>query len=30
MDGHVELVKLDKLWDFSWHQGYVRPATRPR
>ena len=29
-DGHVELVKLERLWDFYWHQGYVPPATRPR
>jgi len=30
MDGHVELVPLDKLWQFSWHKGYVPPATRPK
>ncbi len=29
-DGHVELVKLDRLWDFYWHRGYVPPAARPR
>ncbi len=28
-DGHVESVKLEKLWSFSWHQGYVPPAQRP-
>jgi prepilin-type N-terminal cleavage/methylation domain-containing protein len=30
MDGHVESVKLEKLWDLSWHRGYVKPATRPK
>lgn len=30
IDGHVETVKLDKLWDFYWHNGYVPPATRPK
>jgi prepilin-type N-terminal cleavage/methylation domain-containing protein len=30
MDGHVELQKLDKLWDFHWHKGYVPPTTRPK
>jgi prepilin-type N-terminal cleavage/methylation domain-containing protein/prepilin-type processing-associated H-X9-DG protein len=29
-DGHVEPVKLDKLWSFIWHLGYVAPAQRPR
>lgn len=28
-DGHVEPVKLEKLWSFSWHLGYVAPPTRP-
>lgn len=30
MDGHVETVKLDKLWEFHWHNNYVPPATRPK
>jgi hypothetical protein len=30
MDGHVETVKLDKLWDLYWHRNYVPPATRPK
>jgi prepilin-type N-terminal cleavage/methylation domain-containing protein len=30
MDGHVETAKLDKLWSFYWHRGYVPPATRPK
>jgi prepilin-type N-terminal cleavage/methylation domain-containing protein len=30
MDGHVELVRLEKLWDLYWHKGYVPPATRPK
>ena len=28
-DGHVELVKLDRLWDFFWHKDYAPPAMRP-
>ena len=28
-DGHVETVKLEKLWDYSWHKDYVPPAKRP-
>ncbi len=30
MDGHVETVKLDRLWQFYWHKTYVPPATRPK
>jgi prepilin-type N-terminal cleavage/methylation domain-containing protein len=30
MDGHVETVKLDKLWELRWHAGYVPPAARPK
>ena len=30
MDGHVETVKLDKLWDLRWHAGYVPPVSRPK
>lgn len=28
-DGHVETVKLDRLWQLYWHRGYVPPARRP-
>ena len=28
-DGHSEVVKLEKLWDLTWHRGWVPPATRP-
>jgi len=28
-DGHVELVKLEKLWDAYWHRDYQPPGTRP-
>lgn len=28
-DGHVESVKLDRLWQLHWHVDYVPPATRP-
>ena len=30
VDGHVEAVKLDNLWQMYWHRDYVPPATRPR
>jgi prepilin-type N-terminal cleavage/methylation domain-containing protein len=29
-DGHVELARLEKLWEFYWHKGYVPPVTRPK
>ena len=29
MEGHVEAVKLDNLWQMYWHRDYVPPATRP-
>jgi prepilin-type N-terminal cleavage/methylation domain-containing protein/prepilin-type processing-associated H-X9-DG protein len=28
-DTHVELIKLDRLWDFYWHRNYVPPTRRP-
>lgn len=28
-DGHVELVKLDNLWQLYWHKDYQPPANRP-
>ena len=28
-DGHVEAVKLDRLWQLHWHADYVAPAKRP-
>lgn len=28
-DGHVEAVPLDRLWQLTWHRGYVPPAKRP-
>ncbi len=28
-DGHVELVKLDDLWQLYWHYNYTPPAKRP-
>jgi prepilin-type processing-associated H-X9-DG protein len=28
-DGHVELVKLDNLWQLCWHRNYKPPAKRP-
>jgi prepilin-type N-terminal cleavage/methylation domain-containing protein len=28
-DGHVEMVKLDNLWQLYWHRDYEPPAKRP-
>jgi len=28
-DGHAETVKLDHLWQLSWHRDYNAPAKRP-
>jgi prepilin-type N-terminal cleavage/methylation domain-containing protein/prepilin-type processing-associated H-X9-DG protein len=28
-DGHVELVKLENLWNCAWHLNWVAPAPRP-
>ncbi len=28
-DGHVELVKLDDLWQLYWHKDYKPPVKRP-
>jgi prepilin-type N-terminal cleavage/methylation domain-containing protein/prepilin-type processing-associated H-X9-DG protein len=28
-DGHVETVKLDRLWRLNWHKNYQPPAKRP-
>jgi prepilin-type N-terminal cleavage/methylation domain-containing protein/prepilin-type processing-associated H-X9-DG protein len=28
-DGHAEAVKLESLWQFSWHRDYRPPAKRP-
>lgn len=28
-DGHVELVKLEKLWNVYWHRDYQPPNQRP-
>ena len=29
VDGHSELVKLERLWSLDWHKGWVTPAKRP-
>ncbi len=29
-DGHVELVKLEQLWQCYWHLDWVPPSPRPR
>jgi prepilin-type N-terminal cleavage/methylation domain-containing protein/prepilin-type processing-associated H-X9-DG protein len=28
-DGHAETVKLERLWQLTWHRDYVAPAKRP-
>jgi prepilin-type N-terminal cleavage/methylation domain-containing protein/prepilin-type processing-associated H-X9-DG protein len=28
-DGHVEQVKLERLWDLYWHKDYMPPPKRP-
>lgn len=28
-DAHVELVRLDNLWQLYWHRGYQPPLQRP-
>ena len=28
-DGHVEQVKLDRLWQLTWHRDYRPPDKRP-
>jgi prepilin-type processing-associated H-X9-DG protein len=28
-DGHVETVKLERLWQLHWHRNYQPPAKRP-
>ncbi len=30
VDGHVETVRLNDLWQLYWHNRYVPPTTRPR
>ncbi len=29
VDGHVEEIKLQNLWQYQWHQGWKTPAIRP-
>lgn len=29
LDGHVEAVKLDRLWQLQWHSVYEAPVKRP-
>jgi len=29
VDGHAEQVKLDNLWNYSWHLNWVIPVPRP-
>jgi len=30
VDGHAELVKLEKMWNYYWHLGWKPPAVRPQ
>ena len=29
VDGHAELVKLERLWDYYWHVNWKPPTVRP-
>ena len=29
VDGHAELVKLEKLWELNWHRNWKAPVKRP-
>lgn len=29
-DNHVELVKLERLWELEWHKDWVTPLQRPQ
>jgi prepilin-type N-terminal cleavage/methylation domain-containing protein len=29
-DGHVDAVKLERLWGLAWHRGWKEPAQRPQ
>jgi hypothetical protein len=29
-DGHVEMVKLDNLWNYYWHKDWIPPGIRPQ
>ena len=29
VDGHAELVRLERLWSLDWHKGWVTPTKRP-
>jgi prepilin-type N-terminal cleavage/methylation domain-containing protein/prepilin-type processing-associated H-X9-DG protein len=28
-DGHVETVKIDNLWNYTWHYNWRMPSTKP-
>ncbi len=28
-DNHAEVVKLNNLWNYTWHRGWVTPAVHP-
>ena len=28
-DNHVELVRLERLWNLTWHRSWAAPAKRP-
>ncbi len=30
VDGHVEAVQLEHLWQLEWHAKYLPPSTRPK
>jgi prepilin-type N-terminal cleavage/methylation domain-containing protein/prepilin-type processing-associated H-X9-DG protein len=28
-DNHCEMVRLERLWELTWHKDWIAPATRP-
>jgi len=29
VDAHVEMVRLENLWQYNWHNNFQPPAVRP-
>jgi prepilin-type processing-associated H-X9-DG protein len=28
-DNHAELAKLNNLWNYTWHRGWITPSPHP-
>jgi prepilin-type processing-associated H-X9-DG protein len=28
-DNHAEVVKLNNLWNYTWHRGWITPVPHP-